>query len=133
MRRAVTPDFLESVANHPRVRPYIGGHGEFRAGESWAQTVALEWDEGGIVFLREAPGRYSVHVVFLPKTKGAADKLRQALGYVFALDAQTVIGSTPTKYRHVRKVAELAGLKHIKDESGFSHYRLTASEWTHRS
>lgn len=133
MRLARTPDHLEAIANHPRVRPYIGpGTDEFRAGDSWAQTVAFEWDEGGVVFIREAPMRYSVHLVFLPKTKDPAGKLREALRRMFKTDCREVVGMTPSKYRHVRKVAESAGMKHIKDEAGFSHYALTAKQWSER-
>ena len=131
MRIAVSPTFLESVANLPRVRPYIGpGTHRFEAGESWARTVALEWAEGGVVFLRESPRVYSAHLVFAPKTPDPAGKLRAALGYLFTTtDCLRVIGETPARYRHVRKTAERAGLKHINDESGASHYALTRSQW----
>lgn len=132
MRVARSPAFLEFVANHPRVRPYIGpGTQRFEAGYSWFRTVALEWPEGGVVFLRELGTIYSAHLVFLPKTKDAAGKFRQALAYLFTnTDCQTVIGQTNTRWRHVRRTAEAAGLKHIKDEGGASHYALTRQAWT---
>ena len=131
MRVAVSPALLEAVANHPRVRPYIGpGSEPCEAGESWQRTIALEWDEGGVVFMREAHGQYSVHLVFLPHTKDPAAKLAQALRHMFTqTDCLEVIGATPTRYRHVRKTATAAGLKHIKDEDGISHYALTRSQW----
>jgi hypothetical protein len=128
---ATSPAFLEGVANHPRVRPYIGpGTDEFRAGDSWDRTVAFECESGGVVFIREAPCTYSVHLVFLPKTKDPAGKLREAMRRMFKTDCREVVGITPSKYRHVRKVAVAAGLKHIKDEAGFSHYALTAKQFT---
>lgn len=131
MRVATSPTFLEGVANHPRVRPYIGpGGDEFRAGDSWQRTVAFEWDEGGVVFIREAPCTYSVHLVFLPKTKDPAGKLREALARIFKTDCREVFGVTPARFRHVRRVAEAAGLRHIKDEAGSSHYGLTAKQFT---
>ena len=131
MRVAVSPAHLEAVANHPRVRPYIGaGTDPIAAGDSWQRTVALEWDEGGIVFMLEAPGVYSAHWVFLPKTKEVIGKAREALRYLFThTDAQRVIGKTPLQLRHARKAALAAGMNHLFDCSGFSYCELTRSAW----
>ena len=132
MRVATTPDHLESVANHPRVRPYIGpGSGEFRAGESWGRTVALEWDTGGIVFLLEAPGIYSGHWVFLPKTPDVIGKAREAIAYLFAhTDARKIIGKTPTHLKHALRAAKAAGMRHRFNCDGTSYTELTRHDFT---
>jgi hypothetical protein len=124
VRRATAPDHLERIANHPRVRPFIGGSGEFRAGESWDRTIALEWDEGGVVFLAEAPGVYSAHLVFLPKTKDVAGKVRAALDYLMPDHADRVLADFPSGFRHVRRLAERIGFTHHHDAHGWAHYVL---------
>lgn len=131
MRVADSPAFLEGVANNPRVRPYIGpGTHEFRAGESWWRTLALEWGEGGIVFLDEGRGTYSAHWVFLPKTPDVVGKAREALRYLFThTDARRVIGKTPLKLRHARKAAKAAGMRHLFDCDGHSFCELTRAQW----
>jgi hypothetical protein len=122
VRRATAPDFLESVANHPRVRPYIGGSGEFRCGDSWARTIALEWDDGGVVFLEEGPGVYSAHLVFLPKAKDVLGKCQQAMAYLMPQHADRLLCDFPSRYRHVRKIVERCGLTHHSDAHGWAHY-----------
>lgn len=131
MRRATSPEFLESVANHPAVLPYIGGNGQpFKAGESWANTVALEWDEGGIVFLRTAPGVYSAHFVFLPKTRDIPAKCAEALRYMFTrTPCHTVTGKTPLHLKHAVRAAQAGGMRHLFDCDGHAYSRLTAREW----
>lgn len=125
MRRAERPDFLESVANHPRVRPWIGGEGEFRAGESWTRTVAVEWPEGGVVFVGEAPGIYSGHLVFAPKTRDVLSKVRQAIAYLFShTDASLLVAQFPPTHWHVRKIVQSLGMTPEGD-----YYRLTAKDW----
>lgn len=122
MKRAASPDFLESVANHPRVRPFIGGTGRFEAGASWGRTIALEWDDGGVVFLEEAPGVVSAHILFLPKAKNVIGKCREALAYVMPQHADTVLADFPSGFRHVRKIVEACGLTHHSDAHGWAHY-----------
>jgi len=128
---STSPEFLESVANHPRVLPNIGGDGKpFKAGDSWADSVGLEWDEGGIVFVRQAPGIYSAHFVFLPKTPDILGKCREALRYMFTRTAcHTVTGKTPIHLKHARRAAKAAGMVHLFDCDGYAHTRLTAREW----
>jgi hypothetical protein len=131
MRRARIPDFLESCANHPRVFPHIGcTEARFSAGASWERTVALEWREGGVVFVEEAPGVYSGHWVFLPKTKDVVGKARAALRYLFThTDAQRVTGKTPLELRHARKAAQAAGMRHLFNCDGHSFTELTRDQW----
>lgn len=112
MRVAGTPDFLESIANDPLIRPWVGGNGEVRAGESWARTVALEWDDGGVIFMREAPRVYSVHLVFKRKARDVLAKLADAKRFAFEhMDAHTLVAEIPATHRHVRKCAEAMGMR----------------------
>ena len=131
MKRSESPAFLESVANHPRVLRAIGCTGEqFTAGDSWADSIGLEWDEGGIVFHRTAPGIYSAHLVFLPKTQGIAAKCADALRYMFTrTGARVITGTIPLRLRHARAVAKAAHMRHLFDCDGKAHYRLTVQDW----
>lgn len=135
MKRAVDPAFLESIANHPSVRPYLGGDGksEFRTEDTWAQTIALEWPEGGLVFLRHAPGLYSGHFVFLPHTPDVAGKCREALDYMFTqTDAERIFGTTPLPFKHAIRTAKRAGFRHTHTANGLSHCELTRQQWLER-
>ena len=131
MKRAIGPEFLESIANHPRVIRNIGCKGEqFTAGESWKDSIGLEWPDGGLVFHRSSPGVYSVHIVFAPKAKDVADKCRDAFRYMFTrTPAHTLTGKVPMRLRHVRNMAIDSGMNHLFDCDGYAFYRLTAREW----
>lgn len=116
MRRAVDSAHLQRIASHPKVRPFIGGDGPV------LPTIALEWDEGGVVFLEEAPGVYSIHLLFLPKTRDVLGKVRQALDYLIPEHADCVLADFPSGFRHVRRLAEPLGFKHHHDAHGWAHY-----------
>lgn len=132
MKVARSPAFLEGIANSPRVRPWIGGAGPVHAGETWRRTVALEWDDGGVVFMRESPGVYSAHLVFQRKARDVLDKCREALRDLFTRQgAAKVVASFPPRYRHVRAIAEAAGMRRIGEHDGLAHYALSAREWAH--
>jgi hypothetical protein len=129
VRRAESPEFLESLANDPRIRPFIGGEGEVRAGETWKDSIGLEWHNGGMVFLRESPGVYSAHLLFLPHAS-PLKKVLQAFRYMFTRTAcHTVIGQIPTDNTKARRLALLVGMDYLGDKHGHSHYRLTARDW----
>lgn len=130
MRVAVTPDSLEAVANHPRVRPWIGDSGEpVRAGPTWAITKALEWDDqGGILFMDEGDDVYSVHLVFARKTRGVIEKCFQAADWFFAQGGAAIVADIPKTHRHVRAVALALGMK----ERG-GRWWLTAQEHKERA
>lgn len=110
MKVSQSPDFLESVANDPRVRPWIGGEGDIRAGDSWITTKAVEWDDGGVIFMPESVGVFSVHLVFARKARDVVDKCRQAADWIFAQGAQAVVAEVPVTHRHVRAVAQALGM-----------------------
>lgn len=131
MRVADSPTFLESVANDPRVRPFIGpGSEEVRAGDSWARTLGLEWDTGGIVFMDQGDGVYDAHLLFLPGTQHTLAKCREALRYLFTrTKARKVIGSIPVDNTRARRIASAAGMQHTQVRDGHAHYALTARDW----
>ena len=120
MRVADSPEFLESVANHPRVYPYVSvkGCGEIRFGPIWADCVALQWDDGGFLFHRQDEGVYEVHTLFLPGAKDAAGKAQQAREYMFDNGARLLLTQVPRDLPHVRRFAEKAGFKWFGEAKG---------------
>ena len=133
MNVSKSANFLESIANHPRVIRAIGFSGErFAAGESWNWSIGLEWPSGGIVFVRESPGVYSGHLVFAPKTRDVLGKTRDAFRYMFTrTPAHTITGQIRLENLPARRIAR-ALMNHTHDHEGFSHYALTAREWRTR-
>lgn len=130
MKRSVSPDFLLTVANHPRVAPYTGAAWAQYDPQRWARTVALEWPDGGVVFERLDSGAWEGHWVFLPKAKDVVSKGREAIAYLFThTDAQRVIGKTPTKFRHAIKAARAVGMRHLFDCRGLSFSELSRPQW----
>jgi hypothetical protein len=108
---AESPAFLESVANHPLVLPFVTCKGVERIDFSpiWADCVALEWDDGGFVFHRQDAGVYEVHTLFLPSAKEKHEKAEQALRHMFDGDAGLIVTQVAKDLPHVRRFAERHG------------------------
>src|SRR5690606_1275901 len=87
---ADSPEFLESVANHPRVFPFVSvkGCGEIRFGPIWDDCVALQWEDGGFLFHKQDEGVYEVHTLFLPRAKDKHEKAEEALAHMWANGAR---------------------------------------------
>lgn len=113
MKVAESPEFLESVANHPRVLPYVTVKGVDRISFApiWVDCIGLEFDTGGWVFHRQEPGVYEVHTLFLPKSVNVQEKAREALRYMFNLDATSILTQVATDLPHVRRLALRNGFK----------------------
>ena len=121
MKIADSPEFLESVANHPRVFPFVSCKGitEIGFGDKWADCIGLEWDDGGFVFHRQDEGVYEVHTLFLPGAKDAAGKAQQARCHMFdVVGATLLLTQVPRDLPHVRRFAEKAGFKWFGEAKG---------------
>jgi len=132
MHVARSPDHLKAISDHPRVRAYIGGDGVSPAdpGASWDRSVALEWEEGGIIFTLVSQGVYSAHLVFAPKTQDTVGKCKDALTYLFThTDARRVVGKTPRDIRHAIRLARNVGMRHLFDTPQYSFCEMTRGEW----
>lgn len=135
MRVSDSPDFLESVANHPRVYPYVrsDADGPIRFGAAWADCIGLEWDEGGFLFCRRDPTTYEVHTLFLPKTRDVDAKAEEALAYVFGLGADAILTQVARDLPHVRRFAERHGFRRFDEgpwrDGVADYYVLTQQEW----
>lgn len=110
---ADSPEFLESVANHPRVYPYVSvkGCGEIRFRSIWADCVALQWDDGGFLFHRQDDGVYEVHTLFLPRAIDKDAKAEEALRHMFDGGARLIVTQVAKDLPHVRRFAKRHGFK----------------------
>jgi len=98
LKRTMDATFLNGVANHPDVRPALGGEGQLDQGPLLAnpENVALEGEHGGFVAIKLAPGLYECHSMFLPEGRGKAAQaaMEEGLRYLFT---QTDCGQVVTK------------------------------------
>jgi hypothetical protein len=92
--------FLNEVANHPEVRPYLGGSGYLDQAAALANpdTVALQGEHGGFVAIKLEPGLYECHSMFLPSGRGmpAQAAMAEGLRYLFVqTDCRQVVTKCP--------------------------------------
>lgn len=120
MKIAGSPEFLESVANHPRVYPYVSvkGCGEIRFGPIWDDCVALQWEDGGFLFHKQDEGVYEVHTLFLPRAKDKHEKAEEALAHMWANGARLILTQVARDLPHVRRFAERHGFKWFGEKAG---------------
>jgi hypothetical protein len=123
VRRATDPAFFNECISRLIFAPY--------AVESarWAKSVVLEFEDGCIAFEQVSPGVYSAHWCFLPKAKDVVTKGKQALGYLFAHGAQSVVGKTPHDKPHAKRASRAVGMQHLFDCPRFAHTALTREQW----
>lgn len=151
IRRTHNADFLNKVANHPDVRPYLG-HPD--STESLDLTplvvnpanIALEADGGGWILQALLPGVYELHTLFLPEARGKAymRQAREALRYMFtATDALEILTKCPDDNPGARMAATLVGFRErfhrdgvwnvgTPAECGVSYQALTVDDWIAR-
>lgn len=100
LKRTMDATFLNGVANHPDVRPSLGGAGplDLTSAISKAQNVALQGEFGGFVGVQLEPGVYECHSMFLLEGRGAfaLDAMREGLRYLFTrTDCIEVVTKAP--------------------------------------
>lgn len=117
VRRTMDATFLNTVANDPSVRPWLGGDGplELSAQINNPLNLAGVSAEGGFVAQSLGDCRYEVHSLFLPvKKTGAVKAMRAALDYIFsASDAMELITKVPDDNTSARGLAILAGFRSL--------------------
>src|SRR5712671_4024502 len=79
---------LNEVANHPDVRPGLGGDGvlDLRALIENPENLAFETEHGGLIAVALGSGRYDIHTLFLPEGRGveSAEALQDIADIMFA-------------------------------------------------
>lgn len=131
--------FLNTVANHPEVRPALG------EGESFCDlgvllalpgAFALESEYGGFVFTPTGDGCYEFHTQFLPEGRG-----RHAMEASFegcrAMFEDYAAPALETYVPHgnvgARWLVRFAGFRETHRDNEQSYWRLTREDWQART
>lgn len=145
MKVAEDARFLELIANHPQVFPFVSFRGltEIRFGPAWDTCMGLEFDTGGFVFQRLDNDWWEVHTLFLPKSREPDAAAEKAMRYMFeVVAAEALITQIPHDLPHVRRFAERHGFSYvcplpvIERESGevaVDLYHLTKQQFEENS
>lgn len=103
-----------AIANHPEVRPTLGGDGPLDLSASFADpyNLAFESPHGAMLCRAIGSGVYDVHSLFLPEGRGkeAADTMRDVAQYMFTktdcMEGRTIV---PLEHRAAAVAARRAG------------------------
>lgn len=144
IHRVFDAAFLNQVANHPEVRPWLGGEGEidFQPALNDANNIGLVTDGGGWLIHKLGPGLYECHTQFLPDQRGrhVVAAMREGFRYMFTeTDCMEVVSRIPDGNRGAEGLAQAAGFREIfrrercwpkpGDEQGVSFRSLSFDEW----
>ncbi len=98
MRVAQSPDFLQSVIDHPEVSYWIkpDGHEGIDLSRVFSDGIGFEFETGGFFFHRLGDGIYEVHTLFLPGSTGAFAACRAVAHYMFcATECTKIVTKVP--------------------------------------
>jgi hypothetical protein len=149
LKRTLEAAHLNAVANHPEVRPWIGGEGALDLGPIIANpvNVALIHPHGGWVFARHEPGIYEVHTLCRAAGRGKGQLIawREAARWMFTrTDAREIVTRIPDDNAGAGAAAALCGFKQrFRREKAFmsvvagrlvdvSYQALTIDDWAGR-
>jgi len=140
IRRTFDPSFLNTVINHPEVRPFMAPGTEpldVTTGVSSPANFALVTEGGGFILHCHEPGIYEVHSQFLPEYRGghAAKAMRAGFDYMFTrTDATRIVTQVPDNNPAARGFARLARFRPMfRREAGLmgptEYMGLSVEEW----
>lgn len=112
MKLSHSPDFFESVANHPEVFEKIAPAGLDRVSfsDAWGACLGFEFEDGGFLVHHHGDGLYELHTLFLPHCKGVLAKGRQVIHFLFcATDCTELVTRIPCDLPKPRGLALAAG------------------------
>lgn len=116
MKRTFDPSFLNTVANHPGVRPHLGGEGALDFTDALANpnNVGFIGNSGGFIAQRlDCFGLYEGHSMFLQGHEDSTiDCLRELLTYLFVeTDCSELITKIPEYNRGAVGLGRSAGFR----------------------
>lgn len=138
----VTTDMahLNAIANHPNVRPWLGGDGASLidyslARERYPGTFALIFDHGGFVIVPKPNGVLEFHTQFLPEGRGriALACANKAADWLFGEYGATALETyVPHANKAALGLALIFGFERTHDDDANSYWRMTAERWEAR-
>lgn len=116
--RTLDGAFFNEIANHPDVRPWLGGEGilDLRQTVANPDNVAMRYLGGGLIYEKQDDGLYEVHSMFLPERRGkyAVTVMRHSLEYLFThTDCLEILTRVPDGNRAADGFARLAGGREV--------------------
>ena len=115
-RRTLDATSLTAIANHPDVRPFLGGTAvlDLAALVEDPANITMETAHGGLICIAIGAGRYDVHTLFLPEGRGgeAYDAMCVMADYMFSVTDCTEGRTTvPSMNRGAALAARRAGFE----------------------
>lgn len=138
MKRTVDATFINKVANHKEVRPFLMGDGKFDMTDFLEDTrnFAFINDDGGFVLHNQADGVYEVHTMFLPNHKSnILQNVAESMDYMFTrTDCHTLLTQVPDSNDPAMKLSHAVGFKPLfrREDTPLGptqYFRLTLAEW----
>lgn len=136
--RTFDPAFLNRVANHPDVRPWLGGEGVLDLTQTIMNPAnfALVSDGGGFVLIQHEPAIYEVHSQFLPEGRGqTVQAMRAGFDYMFTrTDCYQVVTQVPDNNKAAAALAKAADFRPMfrredTPRGPTTYMGLTVEEW----
>lgn len=106
--------YINGFANHPEIRPHIGGSGELDLTAITKEpNVALFGEHGGFCLSWTAPGTYEVHTLITPEGRGAwaFDWAARSIEYMALIGAEHIWTRVHPDARHTAIFTRKMGLK----------------------
>lgn len=137
IERTFDAAFLNSVANHEAVRPYLEGGGplDLSGIARSADNFLLQTERGGFVLVRHEPGRFEVHSLFLPDSGTAPIRaMIAAQEWMFTrTECEAITSKVPDSNARARGFAIAGGLTERFRSKVASFVELGAFEWALRT
>lgn len=143
IRRTMDPAFLNDVANHPEVRPWLGAPDvpvlDLAVLIGNPANIAIEGEHGGWVLTAMGGGVYEIHSLFRPEGRGKPffAGAREMLRYVFTrTDATEILTKCPDDNGGARMAAAMVGFRERFSRAdawapgvGISYQAFTIDDW----
>lgn len=140
LERTTDATFLNTIANHPEVRPWLGTDGKSHVDLGVLLEVpgafALINEFGGFVFIPEGGGVYEFHTQFLPEARGRIALLAALEGERMMFEdygAECVKTYVPHANKAALGLVRLAGFTRTHDDDDASYWALDRAEWEART
>jgi hypothetical protein len=137
--RTLDAAFLNTVANHPDVRPWLGADEvDLTAAVSNPQNYTLVCETGGFILSPQAPGVYEVHSMFLPGGDALGFMIRCQEWMFTRTDCTAITSKVPKANRAAKGLALKGGLGVIftRDDALFGpteYVELDLMKWAMRT
>lgn len=118
MKRTLDASVFNRIANHPCVRPHLGGEGvlDLTANVENPDNYAFltPHDDGGYLVVNLQPGLYAAHTLALPSARGRPmlELMRDGFRFMFtATDAVEIVTTCPDSNEAGARWADAAGFR----------------------